>query len=112
MFVCLDCGNKFDEPNTYSECMGEFWGTPAYEEFDNCPYCGEGAIRELSDEDEELYDVAYDCGRNSGKRRMLMIFDTVKDYIKPDMTAEQTVKMIGEWLNAKNVSELVRKYSN
>lgn len=38
-YKCNDCGAEFDEPETYSEYMGEFWGFPAYEEFGRCPVC-------------------------------------------------------------------------
>lgn len=39
MYKCNDCGAEFDEPESYSECVGEFWGMPAYEEFGQCPMC-------------------------------------------------------------------------
>lgn len=39
MYKCNDCGAMFDEPATYRECVGEFWGTPAFEEFGSCPVC-------------------------------------------------------------------------
>ncbi len=39
-YYCTSCGEIFDEPETYSECIGEFWGAPAYQDFAECPYCG------------------------------------------------------------------------
>lgn len=44
-YYCTSCGEIFDEPDSYSECVGEFWGSPAYQEFAECPYCG-GAFEE------------------------------------------------------------------
>ena len=44
-YYCTSCGEIFDEPETYSECVGEFWGAPAYQDFAECPYCG-GAFEE------------------------------------------------------------------
>lgn len=39
-YKCNDCEAEFDEPREYSECVGEFWGAPAYETFYECPECG------------------------------------------------------------------------
>lgn len=51
-YVCYNCGKSFDEPRYYRECMGEFWGAPAYETFEVCPYCGDDCIesREVDNE--------------------------------------------------------------
>ena len=64
---CADCDTYFDEDElkTRQECMGEFWGSPAYETFACCPHCGsdESLFREddvdfprEDDEDEEEED--------------------------------------------------------
>ena len=50
MFKCNDCGNRFYEPDTYRECIGEFWGMPAYETFSCCPVCKSEEIEEVEDE--------------------------------------------------------------
>lgn len=47
MFKCNDCENSFEELHTYRECMGEFWGMPAYEEFSCCPFCGSDDYEEV-----------------------------------------------------------------
>ena len=39
MFVCLECGNLFEEPIEWKEDRGECFGFPAYEELSGCPYC-------------------------------------------------------------------------
>ena len=38
---CPDCERYFDSSEIHyrRECMGEFWGSPAYDEFPECPYC-------------------------------------------------------------------------
>ena len=54
VFKCFDCEKLFKEPQVVSECVGEFWGTPAYEDFTYCPYCGSESIDEIYlDEDGE-----------------------------------------------------------
>ena len=49
MYKCNDCKAVFTEPDTYSECMGEFWGMPAYETFDRCPVCKSDDIEEVNE---------------------------------------------------------------
>ncbi len=46
-YKCNECEAEFNEPDSYSECMGEFWGMPAYEYFDCCPVCKSDDIEEL-----------------------------------------------------------------
>lgn len=56
-YKCYECGKQFDEYKTVWESRGEFWGVPAYEPMDVCPYCG-GDFEETSivdDEEEEDY---------------------------------------------------------
>lgn len=38
MYVCLDCGCVFEEPESYCEKHGLDYGP--YEEWDGCPSCG------------------------------------------------------------------------
>lgn len=47
MFVCLDCGRKFEIPVRIVEKHG--WDYPPYEEYDGCPYCA-GAIELLCED--------------------------------------------------------------
>jgi hypothetical protein len=47
MYKCNDCENTFNEPDSYRECIGEFWGFPAYEEFGSCPICGSDDYEEV-----------------------------------------------------------------
>ena len=55
MLKCDDCGNTFEAEDLdyYTECVGEFWGSPAYETFYVCPYCGSDCYGECDEEDEE-----------------------------------------------------------
>ena len=55
MLRCDDCGNTFEAEDLghYTECVGEFWGSPAYETFYVCPFCGSDCYRECDEEDEE-----------------------------------------------------------
>ena len=45
MYICLECGAKFETPTSYREYRGECFGYGSYEEFDACPCCG-GAFTE------------------------------------------------------------------
>ena len=48
-YKCNDCEAEFDEPDSYRECVGEFWGTPAYDDFPCCPVCKSDEIEEVDD---------------------------------------------------------------
>ena len=54
-YICLDCGEKFDEPASWQESRGEFWGVPCSETVSGCPYCkGDYVeVEELENEGEE-----------------------------------------------------------
>lgn len=39
IFVCLECGNLFEEPRRYVETHG--LDAPPYEVWHGCPHCGE-----------------------------------------------------------------------
>lgn len=64
MQICLECGKVFedDEIVHWQECVGEFWGFPAYKTFSGCPSC-EGA-----------YEDAEEC-ENCGKYFALSALD-------------------------------------
>ena len=49
MFQCNECESLFYEPDTYKECIGEFWGMPAYEEFGCCPVCKSDNFEEVDE---------------------------------------------------------------
>lgn len=53
MCKCDNCNKVFEEPDTYSEVIGEFWGIPAREYFGICPYCGSDEIIYDYEETEE-----------------------------------------------------------
>ena len=55
MYKCSCCGNTFEEPYEYTECMGEFWGSKAYDTFSVSPCCGE-YYTEVSEDDDESED--------------------------------------------------------
>lgn len=59
IWKCEDCGTIFreDEMGYYEECVGEFWGAPAYERFCVCPKCGSDYIEEVEDSDVEDYTI-------------------------------------------------------
>lgn len=52
-FKCTDCGATFteDEMGRYEECVGEFWGVPAYETFGCCPCCKSDEYEEYVEKD-------------------------------------------------------------
>ena len=55
MLICNDCGEIFDDDDleSRSECVGEFWGSPAYDSYGVCPYCGSDDYEEYVEEEEE-----------------------------------------------------------
>lgn len=52
---CYDCGNIFDEEDadTVSENVGEFWGSPAYMNYNACPKCRSTDLDEYEEEGED-----------------------------------------------------------
>lgn len=50
-FSCDYCGATFDEPVTIRECIGEYWGVPAYETYTACPCCHSGGYEEVKDDE-------------------------------------------------------------
>ena len=62
LFRCNDCGHEFDIPDTEREYLGEFWGTPAFENVAVCPMCRSDEFEEINDdrEDEEREENADD----------------------------------------------------
>lgn len=55
MFRCDKCGKIFEWPVMIKECVGEYWGIPAYDEFPYSPCCHKD-FTELEDEEEEEYE--------------------------------------------------------
>lgn len=56
MFKCCECGCIFEEPKSWQESRGEFWGIPCSETMYGCPNC-EGDFEEVDaddNDDEEL----------------------------------------------------------
>ena len=41
-YLCLDCGEIFDQPSHWEECHGFDHGP--FEHFSGCPYCGEAYV--------------------------------------------------------------------
>ena len=39
MYKCVDCETVFEEPATWEEDRGEFWGVPCTEKVSGCPKC-------------------------------------------------------------------------
>ena len=57
MYRCKECGKTFDEPDSYEENMGEYWGAPAYDTFYICPFCGDENIEFVKYQDLEEQEV-------------------------------------------------------
>lgn len=57
-FKC-DCGCVFSEEECGNrrELVGEFWGVPAYQNFNCCPECGSEDFYELEEEEDEEEDT-------------------------------------------------------
>ena len=55
-YKCSDCGCIFnkDDSATVSEKVGEFWGAPAYMDYNACPECRSTDLENYSeDQDQE-----------------------------------------------------------
>lgn len=52
---CYDCGNVFDEEDAeiVSENVGEFWGAPAYMDYNACPNCRSTDVETYTEEEDE-----------------------------------------------------------
>lgn len=52
---CYDCGAIFDEEDADErrECVGEFWGSPAYDSYLVCPCCGSDDLEDYEEDEEE-----------------------------------------------------------
>lgn len=61
MYKCNECKELFDEPDSYRENVGEFWGQPAYQTFYICPYCGSDDFDEYEEEMNECDNKCYRC---------------------------------------------------
>lgn len=68
MYICLECGAVFEEPETWEEGRGEFWGFPCSETVSGCPECGgdyEDAVKcrrcEEWHSEDELTDELCEC---------------------------------------------------
>lgn len=46
MLICDDCKRVFERPNGVREKVGEYWGQPAYQTVDVCPFCHSDSISE------------------------------------------------------------------
>lgn len=55
---CLDCEEVFTEEDAYvvSEKVGEFWGAPAYMQYNACPNCHSTDVEEYYEEEGEDED--------------------------------------------------------
>ncbi len=55
MMKCYNCGLIFKEEDAdvRSECVGDFWGSPAYMDFNICPNCHSDEIDETDEKEEE-----------------------------------------------------------
>lgn len=51
MYKCIDCETIFEEPDTWQESRGEYWGFPCTETVSGCPECRSG------------YEEAFECKR-------------------------------------------------
>ena len=52
---CLNCEYVFneDDADVVSECIGEFWGAPAFEQYNACPKCGSTDVDDYEEEENE-----------------------------------------------------------
>ena len=52
---CYDCGEVFEEEDadSRSECVGEFWGSPAYDTIPICPFCHSDELEEYDEKEDD-----------------------------------------------------------
>lgn len=55
MIKCCKCGEVFDdyEVEQRSEYVAEFWGAPAYQNVDICPFCHSDDLEDIDDTEVE-----------------------------------------------------------
>jgi len=61
MYRCEDCGEIFEYPKIESECVGECWGQPAFQDFPYCPHCGSDCFEEYDESEEENEEDEEEC---------------------------------------------------
>lgn len=49
MYKCENCECVFEDANTVTEYRGECHGSPAYETYSVCPFCGSTDFYEISE---------------------------------------------------------------
>jgi len=55
---CCECGLVFNEgeAETRSECVGEFWGAPAYKNYNICPRCRSDFLEDYTESEDEDHE--------------------------------------------------------
>ena len=56
MYRCNDCGREFEEPASYDDYRGEFWGQPVSERIAVCPFCESGDFDEIKEDSDDEED--------------------------------------------------------
>jgi len=99
-YRCVDCGNVFktEDASCVTDCVGEFWGVPAYEKWHACPSCMStdleeyepkkywvslylqdgtqtGATLTINGANDNYDELEYEC-----KRRFGDVFGGIADY--------------------------------
>lgn len=59
MYRCEECGKLFMRPRFEEECVGEYWGVPAYQTVALSPCCGDN-FYEVDDDAEGEHVVEYE----------------------------------------------------
>lgn len=91
-WYCTSCGRVFDDPYDYEECVGEFWGAPAYQRFSECPYCGGGY--------EEAESCGW-CGEDMSPEEMICFPLSGNDMICRDCFKKHCEPYMDEFLSRK-----------
>ena len=76
---CNNCDEVFDEDDleSRSECVGEFWGSPAYDSYGVCPFCGSDDYDEYEDPEEDEEEEELEEG-----------FEDEEGYAREDYTGD------------------------
>ena len=95
-YRCLDCGAifKVEDSLTVEECVGEFWGQPAYERWAACPHCKSTDLEEYKGRE---YWVSYTLQDGTQTGATLTVNDA-GEYDAYDEIEEQLKEMHGDML--------------
>lgn len=107
MLYCCDCDSCFDASDARErrECVGEFWGAPAYETYMECPYCGSDSLIDENDDEFPSDDEEFKRLNKEHQRNLLKGMRMVQQMRRDDAISDMAKKY------AEKISESQKHYS-